>query len=771
MTAHHWHPRVEDDALVRGRGRFMDDAPLPNQAAGFFVRSPHAHARIKSVDLSAARKAPGVLAILTTEDMDAAKVGNVARVPPLTGKGGKPLYVPHRPALARGEVRHVGEPVALVVAETLLQAQDAAELVNVDYEELPAVADVRAAIEPGAPLLWPDAPNNVAVDWPGLIDDETNRQEVARLIANAPRVARIRVVNQRIAIASLEPRGATASYDPAADSFTLRSSSQGAGTQHEQLIGVMGIRREQLRVITEDVGGAFGMKTPAYPEYPALMIAARRVGRPVHWMSTRAEAFQSDNQARDTVTDAELALDQDGRFLALRVRHLASVGAYLSAVGAQISTMSFYRCLPSVYAIPKVATEQVCVFTHTVPIGPYRGAGRPEANYMMERLVEEAARVSGIDRIELRRKNLIPRTAIPLKTAVGNTYDSGDFATILDKALRLAGYVEFEKRRKLAAGHGKLRGIGISCFLEHAGAQPKESALIAFPGGEEISLGLGMQSTGQGHATVFPRLLAERLGISPEQIKHRHGDSNLGLIGYASVGSRSTMTAGSAIVRTADAMLAKGKTIAAHLLEAAEADIDYRDGAFEVKGTDRRLGLFEVAARARELKARGEIPESLDTKLTTEVPTTFPNGCHIAEVEIDPDTGAVEIVAYSAVDDCGHVLDHVLVEAQVQGGVAQGIGQALLEHLVYDAAGQLVVGSFMDYAVPRADEVPSVKGEDHAVPATTNPLGVKGVGEAGTTAALAAVMNAIADAIPGGAGARLDMPATREKVWRACREA
>ena len=772
MTAHpHWHPRVEDEALVRGRGRFMDDAPLPNQAVGYFVRSPHAHARIRSIDLTAARKSPGVLAILTAEDMDAAKVGNVARVPPLTGKGGKPLYVPHRPALARERVRHVGEPVALVVAETLLQAQDAGEQVSVDYEALPAVAGVREAIKPEAPQLWPEAPNNIAVDWPGFTDDEANRREVERIIAGAARVARITVANQRVAIASLEPRGATASYDPAADSYLLRSCSQGAGTQHEQLIGVMGIRREQLRVITEDVGGAFGMKTPAYPEYPALMIAARRVGRPVHWMSTRAEAFQSDNQARDAVTEAELALDADGRFLALRVRHLASVGAYLSAVGAQISTMSFYRCLPSVYAIPKIAAELVCVFTNTVPIGPYRGAGRPEANYVMERLVEEAARVSGIDRVSLRRKNLIPSSAMPHKTAVGNTYDSGEFETIFDKALKLARYADFEKRRKLSARRGKLRGIGISCFLEHAGAQPKESALIAFPGGEEISLGLGMQSTGQGHATVFPRLLAARLGIGPEQVKHRHGDSRLELQGYASVGSRSAMTAGSAIVRTAEAMLNKGKTIAANLLEAAEADIDYRKGAFEVKGTDRRIGLFEVAERARQLKARGSIPESLDTKLTTDVPTTFPNGCHIAEVEIDPETGVVEIPAYSAVDDCGNVLDHVLVEAQVQGGAAQGIGQALIEEIVYDAAGQLVVGSFMDYAMPRADEIPSVKGDEHPVPAKTNPLGVKGVGEAGTTAALAAIMNAIADAIPGGAGAKLDMPATREKVWRACREA
>ncbi|HEY8268520.1 MAG TPA: xanthine dehydrogenase family protein molybdopterin-binding subunit [Xanthobacteraceae bacterium] len=769
MTAHpQWQPRIEDEALLRGRGRFMDDAALPGQCIGAFVRSPHAHARIRKLDIEAARGMPGVLAVLTTADMEKAGVGNVSRCPPLPGKGGKPLHVPFRPALAGERVMHVGQAVALVVAETLLAALDAAERVVVEYEELEAAVDVRAAMAPGAPQLWSEAPGNIAVDWPGFKEDEDNSREVERIIASAPHVARIGVVNQRVAIASIEPRGATASYDKATDTYLLRSCSQGAGTQHAQMIEVMGWSGEKLRLITEDVGGAFGMKTPAYPEYPALLVAARMVGRPVHWMSTRTEAFQSDNQARDTFSEAELALDKAGRILALRAKHTASVGALLSAVGAQISTASFARCLPTVYAIPKIAVEAVCVFTNTVPIGPYRGAGRPEANYMMERLIDEAARVTGLDRVSIRRRNFIPASAMPYKTAVGSTFDSGEFETILDKALKLSGFAKFKQRRKQATKRGKLCGLGISCFLEHSGAQPKESAAIAFPGGEALTVALGMQSTGQGHATVFSRLLAEKLGIGAVQVSVLQGDSRFNLAGYASVGSRSAMTAGTAIVRTSEAMLAKGRSTAAHMLEVAEADIEYRNGSFEVKGTDRRLSLFEVAERAKQLAARGEIKESLDTKLTTDIPTTYPNGCHIAEIEIDPETGVVEIVAYSAVDDCGNVLDHVIVEAQVQGGVAQGVGQALMENFVYEAdSGQVQSGTFMDYALPRADDVPSVTGKEHVVPATTNPLGVKGVGEAGTTASLAAVMNAIADAIPG-AGAKLDMPATPEKVWRAC---
>jgi aerobic carbon-monoxide dehydrogenase large subunit len=760
---HHFEPRVEDDALLRGRGRFVEDAPQPNQAHAVFVRSPHAHARIAAIDVEAARAAPGVVAILTHKEMDAAGVGSTSVHPPLVGRDGKKLVMPFRPALTGERVMYAGEAVALVVAETQAQAQDAAELVAVGYEELPAVADLRAAIAAGAPQLYPEAPGNVALDWPGPVpNDEAKLGAIDEAFGQAAHVAKVSVRNQRLIVASMEPRGAQAHYDAAKDFYTLRCCSQGAYPQREQLIAMMGLPREKMRVITEDVGGAFGVKTLAYPEYPALLVAAKLTGRPVAWMSTRSEAFLSDQHARDTITAMELALDAKGKFLALRVRHIAAMGAYIGIPGANIQTMNFSRCLPGMYAIPRIDVGVQCVFTNTVPTGPYRGAGRPEANYALERLVEEAARVSGIDPVRLRRRNLIAPKQIPFKTAVGTTYDSGDFAPILDKALALAHYAEFKKRRRESFKRRKLRGIGVSCFLEHAGAMPTESASLLFEG-ETLVLGIGVQSTGQGHATVYPRLVGAKLGISAAQILHRHGDTNLDLKGFPSVGSRSTMTVGSALYRAVDLMLEKAKPIAAGMLEAADADIAYRDGHFEVVGTDRRVPLFEVAAHAQQ---KGD---SLDTKATVDTPQTFPNGCHIAEVEIDPDTGIVEIVSYAAVDDAGVVLDHTLAEGQLVGALAQGIGQALMENAVYDEGnGQLVTGTFMDYAMPRAVDMPPIVDAGHNVPATTNPLGVKGVGEAGTTGSLAAIMNAIANAIPDGRGVNIDMPATPAKVWRAC---
>jgi carbon-monoxide dehydrogenase large subunit len=665
----------------------------------------------------------------------------------------------------------VGEPVVLVVAETLGQAQDAADLVTVDYEELAPVTDLRDAVAPGAPQLWPEAPQNIAIDWPGPVaDDGTNEREVDAIIAAAPHVARLSLVNQRIAVASLETRGATAAYDAAEDLYTLHCCTQSVGTLREQLMATMGLKREQVRVLTDDVGGAFGMKTSVYPEYPALLVAARRLGRPVHWMSTRGEAFLTDNQARDTITEAALAIDRDGRFLALKVGGLSSLGAYASSHGAFIATSNFARCFPGMYRIPRIAVGMRCVFTNTAPTGPYRGAGRPEANYALERLVDEAARVTGIDRVELRRRNLLKPAEMPYRTAVGTVYDSGDFAPLLDQALDAADAQGFPERRRRAEAEGKRRGLGVSCFLEHSGGVPQEGAMLAFPGGAVATLALGAQATGQGHATVFGRLAAERLGIAPEQVAVREGDTRLEVLGSGTVASRSAMTVGSAVLNTVAAVIAKGRKVAALALEAAEADIGYRDGMFEVTGTDRRLSLFDAAAAAVELKRRGEIEETLDTNLVSQVPQSFPNGCHVAEVEIDADTGVVSVVAYVAVDDCGAVLDETIVEAQVQGGMAQGLGQALLEHAVYDrGSGQLVAGSFMDYAMPRALDVPDIRGRLRNTPCTTNPLGVKGVGEAGTTGALAAFMNAVADAIPGEAGARLQMPATPDAVWRALR--
>jgi carbon-monoxide dehydrogenase large subunit len=767
----HHRSRIEDDLLVRGGGRFIADAPEPNQTYAAFVRSAHAFARIRSVDIENAKKVRGVLAVLTAKDMDAAGVGNVGRHGPLVGRGGKKLVLPTRPALAGDRVMHIGQPIAMVIAETLPAAHDASELVRVDYEELNPVIDARDAVKPDAPQLWPEAPGNIAVDWPGPVaDPETNAREVDRIIAAARHVARVEVRNQRLCVASMEPRGLTARYDPAQDRYRLRACSQSAGALRDNILAIMNWPKERLHVLTEDVGGAFGLKSGAYPEYIAVMVGAKLTGRPVHWMSTRSEAFLSDGQGRDTFSAVELALDDRGKFLAFRLRHLGNMGAFIGSVGANNQTFNFTRCFPGMYDIPHVDVSSRCVFTNTVPTAPYRGAGRPEANYALEQVIDEAARMTGIDPVKLRRRNLVRAKAMPYRTAIGTTYDSGEFEAVLDKALALADYDGFKQRRRESQKRGLFRGLGMSCMLEHAGGMPLESAALQFPGGDTAVLALNVQSTGQGHQTVFPQVAAQRLGIAPDQVRHRHGDSDLELAGMASVASRSAVTAGGAIVKAVDTVIAKGKTIAASVLEAAETDIGYRDGRFEVVGTDRRIGLFDLAARAAEMKARGEIPESLDTKVSTETPQTFPNGCHVAEVEVDPETGGVVLAAYTAVDDCGNILNRMIVEGQTQGALASGLGQALLECTVYDRdSGQLISGSFMDYAMPRADDMPLVTRDAfHPVPATTNPLGVKGVGEAATTAAIATVMSAIANAIPGDAAVGMDMPATPEKVWKAC---
>jgi carbon-monoxide dehydrogenase large subunit len=764
---------LEDDPLLRGLGRYAADAPLTGQAYAYFVRSPHAFADIRSIDVAAAKSAPGVLAVLTAADMEEAKIGNVSQHPPLAGRGGTKLVVPHRPALAGKTVRHVGEAVAAVIAETATAAQDAAELLSVEYQERTPVTDVREAVRAGAPQVWPEAPGNIAVDWPGLAPDpDANAKEVERVTSSAAHVAKVSLVHQRIMVHSMEPRGATASYDAASDSYYLRCCSQSARALRDGLAPILGVPNARLRVTTEDVGGAFGLKTGPYPEYLAILVAAKNLGRPVHWMSHRSEAFLSDNHARDAYSDVELALDDKGKFLALRVRHLGNMGAYIGAVGANIQTMNMTRCLPGMYDIKLIDLQARCIFTTTTPTAPYRGAGRPEANFILERAIDEAARITGIDPVKLRRRNFIKPRQLPYKTAVDTTIDSGEFEMVLDKALSLADYDGFKQRRREAAKRGKYRGLGISCMLEHAGGSPLEGTELKFPGGEKLLLNLNAQSTGQGHATTFTPMLAQRLGIRPELIQHQHGDSAMEIAGYASVGSRSAMTVSHALIKTVDVLVAKGKALAAAVLEAAEADIEYGDGRFGVVGTDRAISLFDLADRARTMKARGEIKDDLDTKLNAETPLTFPNGCHVAEVEIDPATGQLALASYAAVDDCGNALNPMIVEGQAHGSIAQGLGQAMMERALYDGSGgQLVTGSFMDYAMPRADDMPAFKDALHLVPARTNPLGVKGAGEAGTTAAIAAVVNAIADAIPGGAGAHLDMPATAEKIWRACQRA
>jgi len=761
QTSHIPTKRVEDDCLLRGHGRFMADAPLPGQTYACFVRSPHACADIKSVDIQPALAIKGVVAVITATDLKAANVGNLSQHPPVAGRNGGKLVMPVRPALAGQRVRHIGEPVAMVIGETYAAAQDGAEAVEVDYAPLPAVTGIREAMQ---------APGNIAVDWAGLAaNPDEMAAKVDEAIKTAAHVAKVSLVHQRINVASMEPRGGTASYDKANDSYLLRVCSQGARVMRDAMAGVMGIPPAKIRVITEEVGGAFGLKTGPYPEYVAMLVGARKVGRPVHWMSGRNESFVSDNHARDAVSDVELALDANGKFLAYRQRHYGSLGAYVGAVGANIHTANMTRCLPGMYDIKLLDIQSKCVFTNTTPTAPYRGAGRPEASYCLERVVDEAARITGIDPVRLRKRNLIPRKAMPYKTSIGTTYDSGDFATVVDLGLKLADVDGFKARKRESKKKGLLRGLGVCFVLEHSGGSPTEGTLVSFPGGDKMTFTMNVQSTGQSHATIFPRLVAERLGIKAEQVGHAHGDSAHEIAGYASVGSRTAMTAGHAMVKTLEAMLAKGKKVAAAALEAGEGDIEYKNGAFNVVGTDRRLSLFDAAARAKEMKKNGEIAEDLDTKVVTDTPLTYPNGCHIAEVEVDPQTGRSTLASYSALDDSGNILDHTVVVGQVHGSVAMGVGQAMMEQTVYDDGGQLVSASFMDYAMPRAHDFPMFKDEVHVVPATTNPLGVKGAGEAGTTAAIAAVMNAFADAIPG-SGHKIQMPATPEKVWKACRE-
>ena len=759
-----FQPRDEDQKLLTGAGRFLDDEREAGAAHGVFVRSPHAFAAIRSIDTAVAQGAPGVLAVLTAADLAREGVGNVSVIAPVPNGAG--LVVPFRPALASDVVRHVGDAVALVVAETEAAARDAAELVAVDYEPRQPVTDVAEAARGGAPQIWPEAPDNIALDWHGFAPDEQHRQELDRIFAGAAHVARVRLVNQRIVMAPMEPRGALALYDREADRFVLHCASQSAIALRQHVAQCLGVAPEKLRVLSADVGGAFGMRTSGYPEYPALLVAAKQLGRPVRWLSTRSEGFLTDNQARDTVIEAALALDETGRFLALGIDVLANMGAYLTSHGAFIATANFVRCLPCMYDIPQIGLRFRLVFTNTVPTGPYRGAGRPEANYCLERLVEAAARKSGIDRLELRRRNLIAPERMPYKTPVGTTYDSGDFPALFEAALEQADVAHFKPRAEGSAALGKRRGLGVSCFLEIAGGQPGEGAAIEFPGQSKLLLAIGVQASGQGHRTLYRRLAAERLGIPVEQVELEHGDSDDGVPSFGAVASRSTMSVGGAVVAAIDAVIEKGRRVAAHVLEAAEADIAYRDGVFEIAGTDRSVPLFELAERARALAAEGVIPEDLDTRRTADVPPSFPNGVHVAEVEIDPDTGHVQLAAYTAVDDCGRVLQPVLVEGQVQGGVAQGVGQALLESGVYDAeSGQLLAGSFTDYAMPRAADLPDIVSGFRPAPCRTNPLGVKGVGEAGTTASLAAIMNAIADALP--ECPEIDMPATPDRVWRA----
>jgi len=756
--------RVEDDALLRGHGQFGDDVKTAGALSAAFVRSPHAFARITGIDAAVAKAAPGVMAVLTAADLNEAHYHSLSHGHPIPGRNGGMPFSPHRPVLAGERVMHVGEPVAMVVAATAAQAQDAADLVAVTYEEMAPVTDAREAVKPGAPALWDEAAGNVGFDWVAPADPDGKKQAALdRAFKDAAHIVKVELVNQRLVVASLEPRIATASYDAQSGRFTLRCPTQGFASVRAQVAGAMNIKPEELHIQTDDVGGAFGMKGWVYPEYVAMLHAARVIGKPIHWVSTRSEAFVTDNQGRDSFWTAELALSKRGRFLGLRVDCIGNLGAYFTGVAHFVFTTHVSGCLPTVYDIPHAQVNARCVFTNTVPTGPYRGAGRPEASYLMERVIDAAADQTGIDPAELRRRNLIDPARMPYTTAFGNTYDSGEFPAIFERALSVADYAGFAARKKAAKKQGKLQGIGIGCYLEIAGAFPEEAARISFPGGDKVIVSIGSGGSGQGHPTVFPKVVAHKLGIDPASVTLSSGDSDRDVPGFGAVASRSAMYVGGAISVTADAVLAKGKRVAAMMLQANEDDVVYRAGKYSVK--NREATLFEVAAHAADLARQGVIPESLDTTDKVKAPPSFPNGCHVAEVEVDPATGAVEIVNYCAVGDSGNLLDETVVTGQVHGGVAQGLGQALAENTVYDAGGQLVTGSFMDYAIPHAHLVPMMTIEHHAVACRTNPLGTKGTGEAGTTAAPPAVMNAILDALP--KGAKLDMPATPDRVWQA----
>ena len=751
--------RIEDAALVRGAGRYTDDVELAGAAHAYVLRSPHAHAAILNIDTAAARGAPGVLAVLTGTDAAADGLGDVPCLVPVTNIDGTPRADTPRPVLARERVRHVGDPVALVVAETLAQAKDAAELIAIEYEPLPAVSDTRSATESGAPRAWDHIAHNLCFD----IGTGTDKAVVDAAIAGAAHVTRLELVNNRVVANPIEPRAALAGFDQASGRSTLYTPSQGPHVIHGQLAeAVLKIDKAQLRVISGNVGGAFGMKIFLHPEQPLVVWASRRLQRAVRWTADRSESFVSDVQGRDNYSIAELALDEGGHFLALRVTTYANMGAYLSNYAPYIPQLAV-PMLSGVYRIPSIYANIRGVVTNTVPVDAYRGAGRPEANYLVERIVDLAARELGLAPDELRRRNFIRSADMPYQTPVESRYDSGDFAAVMARAMEQAGWSGFAARRDEARRQGKLRGLGMAMYIERCGGGNGDTVILKVDPAGSVTLISGMQDNGQGHITTFVQLLSDKLGLDASHIRVVQGDTDVvpsGLTG----GSRFLAIGGVAAMSAADEVITQGREAAAGLLEAAAADIEYGNGEYRIAGTDRAVSLFEVAKVTKGLEAEHtRNPEAF----------TYPNGCHICEIEVDAETGAARIERYSIVDDFGRAINPLLLEGQVHGGTVQGIGQALLELGLYDAeSGQLLTGSFMDYTMPRADDVPAFDCSFLHVPCSGNPLGVKGAGEAGAVGAPPAVINAIVDALHPVTGiTHIDMPATREKVWRALRRA
>jgi aerobic carbon-monoxide dehydrogenase large subunit len=764
--------RLEDPRLVQGLGRYSDDVSLPREARAVVVRSPHAHARIHRVDAAAALAAPSVLAVLTAADLVADGVGNLPSDRGRKRRDGSPAFPTPRPALARERVRHVGDPVALVVAETQAAALDAAERLVVEYEPVPAVTHTADALREGAPLVWDEAPANVA-----FVAEAGLREAVERAFTSAARVAKVDFVVTRVAAAPLEPRAAVGEYDRRSGRYTLHTGIQAPHGTRTLVADILKVPHAQVRVVTGDVGGSFGMRSGIYPEMVLVLWAARRLGRPVKWTSDRREGFVTDEHGRDNLSTVELALDADGTFLALRVAINLNVGAYLTQRSAGPGTNNIGG-VAGVYITPAIHHRTTGVFTNTTPTGPYRGAGRPEATYAIERVIDVAARELGLDPVALRRKNLIPPSAMPFKTGLVFTYDSGDFGRGMDLALSLADAAGFEKRRAEARTRGKLRGLGLANAIEVAGGpytsvNPDTAEIRVNPDGS-VTVFTGSTSMGQGNETAFAQIVSERLGVPPARIQVQWGDSDALGAGRGNGGSGALTVGGSAVVRASEKIVERGRRIAARMLEAAPEDVQLRVGRFTVAGTDRGVTFAEVARTAyqpRQLPP-GMEPGFSETAAFTPPAVTFPNGCQVCEVEIDPETGMVRIVRHAVVDDVGRMVNPMLVKGQIHGGVVQGLGQALFEELVYDAqSGQLVAGSFMDYAMPRADDVPLFEVDSHEVPTQVNPLGAKGVGEAGTVGALPALVNAVNDALAPLGVRHLDMPMTPERVWRAIRNA
>ena len=754
--------RLEDQRMLTGRGRYVSDWSLPGQACAHFVRSDRPHARILSIDASAALAMPGAVAVITGTELVDAGLKAIPAAAPFKWKDGSEQRQAQRPSLAHEVVRHVGEPVALVVAETAAQAQDAADALVIDYEDLPAVVTAEEALAPGAPRLHPGAPNNLVLDF-----EAGDRTATDAAFARAAKVVKLTAYHSRVIGNPMEPRAAMGSYDPARDIYYLHGTTQGVGPMRAQLSAVLGVPPEKVRVVAEEVGGGFGVRFNAYPEYGALLYAAKKLGRPVKWVGTRSEVFLGDEQARDIHHSGELALGGQGRILGMRFDYLSNLGAYVAFTGSVVNTLGLVNVNCGVYDVQAVHVRGRLVLTNTIPTAAYRGAGRPVASYALERLVDQAAYELGMDPAELRRRNMIPAAKMPYKLVGGSEYDCGDFEAVMDKALGRSDWANFEKRQAQSRERGKLRGRGLATYIEMSapgGFAPYDQVLVNWEEDGTVTLRTASHNHGQGHETTFAQIVSGVLGVPVERIRLRTSEPEYHLVANPTGGSRTLHGLGSAMHWASHEIVKNGLSLAAEHLESAALDIEFDRGEYRIKGTDRRVGIDELAK-----KYPGRL--DLDFKERPKAPGTFPNGCHIAEVEIDPETGACDIVSYVACDDVGNIINHQIVEGQMQGGVTQGAGHILCEQGVYDASGQLLTGSFMDYAMPRAGLVGGLTVIDHAVPTATNPLGAKGVGEGGVTGSMPALMNAIMDALRRAGVRHFDMPATPHRVWAALQAA